>query len=118
MVGKDALGWGPLPQYDKYAGASFRLAEVDPMCLVQVFKEKMTLDCEDILHNRESAHLAPVIKKLRDIEVPGLLLRLCVCVWLKSSITTTIATRRSLPMHVCAMSSEPFKRDTCVGRSL
>ncbi|GMH32178.1 hypothetical protein BSKO_00012 [Bryopsis sp. KO-2023] len=68
LVGKNANGWGALPQYDKQAGSSFRLAEIDPMCIVQVFKEKVATDCEDILHNRESPHLAAVIKKLRDLE--------------------------------------------------
>lgn len=67
MVGKNANGWGPLPQFDKRGGASFKLADVELSCIIQVFKDK--LDVGDILQNRESNCLAPVVKKLRDVEV-------------------------------------------------
>lgn len=69
MVGKNANGWGPLPQYGKKAGSAFRLAEVDLSCIVQVYKENLSADVEDIVQNCESHHLAPAIKKLRELEV-------------------------------------------------
>lgn len=69
MVGKNANGWGPLPQYGKKAGSAFRLAEVDLSSIVQVYKEKLSIDAADIVQNSESQSLAPAIKKLRELEV-------------------------------------------------